>query len=55
MNWCDKHGLFEICPECMREQREARERQEWCLKMARLEGDADITVGLPEQHGAEQP
>lgn len=23
MNWCSKHQLFEICPECMRELQES--------------------------------
>lgn len=45
MNWCSKHDLFEICPECMREQREEREHREWCLRMAKLEGDASIGAG----------
>lgn len=45
VNWCSKHQLFEICPECMREQREDRERREWCLEKAKQEPDCDITVG----------
>ena len=48
MGWCSKHELFEICPECMREVREERERREWCLRMARLEGNGEITAGIAE-------
>jgi hypothetical protein len=47
LNWCSKHELFEICPECMREMREARELREWCLRMAKIEGDTEITAGVP--------
>jgi hypothetical protein len=46
LNWCSKHDLFEICPECMREAREDRERREWCLRMAKLESDSPIGAGL---------
>lgn len=49
LNWCSKHDLFEICPECMREQREEREQREWCLRMAKLEGDSEITAGMANE------
>jgi hypothetical protein len=57
LNWCSKHQLFEICPECIREVQEARERQAWCLRMAKREGtagDPEITV-LPDQTVSTEP
>ena len=32
----------------MREMQEERERREWCLRMAKREGDAEITAGVSE-------
>jgi hypothetical protein len=55
MNWCSKHQLFEVCPECIREVREAKEQREWCLRMAKREGDAEITAGVSESDANSPP
>ena len=40
MSMCRRHGLFEICPECMRESRQHRGYLEWLRSPIEREGIA---------------
>jgi hypothetical protein len=40
MSMCRRHGLFEICPECIREVRQHREYMEWLQSSVERDGIA---------------